>query len=412
MTRKMRGPRPAFVGAAALAAGALMLAGCSGPGTGGGGTPNASDQCGVVPKIAPNDPHGLLADFSDDVQEMYNAYPVKVQASALADFKSSKSSGWTAALVGMPPTNPFLTNLQKGIVSDLKANGFDVIADYAPDDVTNVPLQIQQLQEAIALKPDVIFYIPIAPEPALETVKAAYEAGIPVVATQSSLDSPYGVSVAMNTVLQAMVTGAGVLKGSRGEGDVLHIVGVPSSGTSADAAAGFNHVLKNCPGLNDPIEISGLFDPSVTQAEVLKFLASHPAGVAAVLQDGTMGLPALKAFQEAGATTIPPINDSGASQGFASWALQNKDYPYFGGTTSAEQQAAATVSVGKRILAGGGPKVNQIAFTPVIIDHSNLADIADPSWPVTDMTDLKNPPGTLLPPAQLDQFFTNTAAGN
>jgi ribose transport system substrate-binding protein len=396
-----------------LAVGALALAGCAGTGTpdSSGSDNPVGDACGTVPAIAPNDPSGLVAGLSEDLQAAYNAYPLEVQESAWADFTSPKTSGWKAAIVGMPPANPFIGQLQGAIKADLEAEGFDIVADFAPDVVSNVPLQIQQLQEAIALKPDVIFYVPIAPEPALETVKSAYDAGIPVISTQIALDTPYAVSVAMNAVAQAMITGAGVLKAAGGEGEVLHVTGIPGLGTTIDGEAGFSNVLDLCPNVTLAGEAPGAFNPATAQAEVLKFLATHPAGVDMVFQDGTMGLPALNAFLESGVDPVPPITDTGGSQGFASWALQNPDYAYFGSTTSAGQQAAATVSVGKRILAGGGPKMNQIAYAPLIVDRENLADIADPSWPITDMTQLENPPDTLLTPSQLDEFFTNPSAG-
>ncbi|ALJ21385.1 substrate-binding domain-containing protein [Microbacterium sp. No. 7] len=328
----------------------------------------------------------------------------------MADYKSSKTEGWTAAYVGHPPANPFIATLQENLINDLEAEGIEVIANLAPDVTSNVPLQIQQLQEAIALKPDIIFYLPAAPEAAIETIKSAYDAGIPVVTVQLPVDSPYAVNVAMNGVLQSMIAGAGVLS-SIGEGDLLRVVGVPGIGSTLDANTGIENVLEFCPDINVVGEVAGLFNPATTQAEVLKYLATNPAGVDAVLQDGTMGLPTFTAFQESGIDPIPPINDIGGSQGFANWALDNPDYPYYGSTTSATQQAAATVSVGKRILAGGGPKVNQIVYAPVIVDRDNLAEIADPSADYTDPTGLENPPGTLLPEALLDEFFTDPSAG-
>jgi len=91
--------------AAFVAVGALSLAGCSATPTDPAGTPDAAESptaggCGSVPEIGVTDPGGLLSTLSADVQSGYNAYPYEIKESAWSDWKSQKTDGFTAAIVG------------------------------------------------------------------------------------------------------------------------------------------------------------------------------------------------------------------------------------------------------------------------------------------------------------------------
>lgn len=410
MVKTSRGPRLAAAGVALATASALGLAGCAAP----TGSPTASDgpaagECGTVPQVGANDPNGLLADFPAEVADGYNLYPFEIQESAWADYASEKDGDYTAALVGMPPASPFIATMTEAIRSSLTDAGVEIVADFAPDDPSNVPLQLQQFNEALALKPDVIIYTPIAPEPSIDLVKAAFDAGIPVVAAQTPIDSPYAVSVTRNAALGIAEVTAGTVSAIGGEGSVLKVAGIPGIPNETFANAGAAAVLESCPGITIAGEVTGFFQPATAQAEVQKFLATNPLGVDAVLQSGTMGLGILNAFVESG-LDVPPIADDGASQGFAAWALQHPDYPYFGTPTPSVRTGQVVAEVALRILAGEGPKINQIVQKSNILTQENLADVADESWEVTDFSDLAGDDDDYQPTERLDLFFKNPGA--
>lgn len=409
MLKNRRVPRFA-AGIALVAAGAFAMSGCAGAAPGGkSASPSVTAGCGVVPDTGANDPNGLLKGFSNDVVKAFNLYPFEVRKSAWADFKSPKDGGYKAALVGMPPASPFIAVMSDAIRSSLKEAGVDIIADFAPDDPSNVPLQLQQFNEALALKPDVIIYTPIAPEPSIDLVKAAHAAGIPVVAAQTPIDSEFAVTVTHNSTLSIAEDSAGVLKAIGGKGSVLRVAGIPGIPNETFAKSGMDLMLKTCPDVKVAGEVTGLFQPATAQAEVLKFLATHPQGVDGVLQSGTMGLGIYNAFVESG-LPVPPINDDGASRGFAAWALNNPDYPYIGTTTPAARTGEVVADVALRILKGEGPKINQIVAKSVIVTQENLADYADKSWSITDGKDLTGKPDDYEPKERLDQFFLNPAS--
>ena len=173
--------------------------------------------------------------------------------------------------------------MSEAIRTSLKANGVKIVGDFAPDDPSNVPLQLQQFNEALSLKPDVIIYTAIAPEPSVGLAKAAHDAGIPLVAAQVPIDSEYAVSVTRNTPLAIAQVTAGTVASIGGKGNVLRVDGIPGIPVSTFASLGIDAVLENCPEVKVAGSVTGFFQPATAQAEVQKFLATNPAGVDAVL---------------------------------------------------------------------------------------------------------------------------------
>ncbi|BCW44820.1 substrate-binding domain-containing protein [Arthrobacter sp. StoSoilB5] len=412
-------PRFTTFGAAILSAGALVLTGCSAsgpaaPGSSGGNAPGAAEPaaagtCGSLPTDTVNDPNGLLAGFPKEIAAGYDLYPYEIRKSAWAGYKSKKTDGFTAAIVGMPPASPFIASMSAAIRTSLKASGVKIVGEFAPDDPSNVPLQLQQFNEALSLKPDVIIYTPIAPEPSVGLAKAAFDAGIPLVAAQVPIDSEYAVSVTRNTPLAIAQVTAGTLRAIGGKGNVLRVDGIPGIPASTFANLGIDAVLKNCPEIKVSGTVTGFFQPAKAQAEVQKFLATNPAGVDAVLQAGTMGVGIRNAFDDSG-MDVPPIADDGSSRGFSSWALAKQEYPFFGTTTPSVRTGEAVADVALRILKGQGPKINQIVEPSVIVSRENLAMLADPSWDHNDLTDLAGAPEDYLPTDRLNEFFSQPGA--
>ncbi|MGX5696274.1 substrate-binding domain-containing protein [Agromyces soli] len=414
MVKPTRPHRPGIV-AAFAALGALTLAGCAagGPGdTNAGSSPAASaaaGQCGSVPQVGAVDPDGLLASFSPDVQAAYNGYPYKLQESAWADWKSEKTEGYTAAIVGTSPAAPFIATYQDTLATALEEAGVDIVLNVAPNDPSDVPGQLQQFSQAISLKPDIIFFNPVAPEPALDLVEEAHAAGIPVVSVVVPIDSPYAISATYNGVLQSMATASGVFGAIGGSGDVLEVSGVPGIPNQLFWDAGRDQALELCPDINVVGTVQGLFQPPLAQQAVVQYLATNPAGVDAVIQAGTMGWAIRDAFIQSG-QPVPPIQDVGGSQGMAAYALENPDYAYFGTATPAVDMAKAAAQIGLKVLAGAGIKLNAVVNAPFIVDESNLADVVDPSWKIDDGTDLA-PEGAYFTDEQIAEFFTNPELG-
>lgn len=401
------------VAAAVVAAGLVLSACAATPDRGSDAVEpdgDASGTCGTVPDVGANDPDGLLEQFSAEVASAYNGHPLQVRESAWSDWAPDHEGPYRAALITNPPSNPFQVSLYEALRETLAENDVELIAEYAPASYTDVPQQLQQFEQAVSLDPDIIYFMPLAPGPAVEAVAAAADAGIPVVGVHVPIDSEYAVSVTQNSVLQAIEAGARVFETIGGEGTVLQVRGIPGIATDVDASAGYEAALELCPDITVAGEVTGNFEPGTAQAETLRYLAANPVPVDAVIQSGTMGVGVLQAFLESGRDPVP-IADLGASQGFVSWALQNPDYPYVGSGTPSARMGQVIAEVGIRMLHGEGPKVNQLVTRSLIVTRDNLAELGDESWETTDTTDFIGDPEQYFPEGTLDEFFAQPGAG-
>ncbi len=400
--------------AACVAAGALSLAGCSATPTNSAGSPDASETptaggCGSVPEIGASDPSSLLSGLSADIQAGYNAYPYEIQESAWSDWKSEKTDGFTAAIVGQAPAAPFISTYQSTLADSLEAAGVEIVLNVAPNDPSDVPGQLQQFGQALSLQPDIIFFNAAAPEAALDLVSQAHDAGIPVISMVSQIDSPYSISVTYNANLQAMVGAAETVKNIGGKGSLLEVTGIPGISNEIAWEDGNEKALALCPDVTVAGQAQGMFQPPVAQQAVVQYLATNPAGVDAVVQAGTMGWAIRDAFEQSG-LPVPPISDIGASQGFAAWAAADPDYPYVGTATPAVPMAQSAAQIGLKVLAGAGPKVNHVVWAPALITSADLPDIVDPSWVPEDGTDLA-PEGVYFTDEQIAEFFNSPELG-
>ncbi|NLT27241.1 MAG: substrate-binding domain-containing protein [Microbacteriaceae bacterium] len=413
--------------AASAALGALVLAGCApagdpaatdstatdatapGAGGAGGGETAAVGTCGSVPEIGANDPNGLLEGMSTEVQAGYNGFPYEIQESAWADFKSEKSDGFTAAIVGTAPAAPFIAAYQDALTEALEGAGVEIVLNVAPNDPSDVPGQLQQFGQALSLKPDIIFFSPVAPEPAIDLVNEAHAAGIPVVSLVVPIDSPNAISVVYNAVLQSMETASALFGDIGGSGEVLEVTGVAGIPNQIFWDAGRDHALELCPEIDIVGSVQGLFQPPLAQQAVVQYLSTNPAGVDAVIQAGTMGWAIRDAFVQSG-HEVPPMQDLGASQGMAAYAAQNPEFTYYGSITPPVAMAQGAAQIGLKVLEGAGPKVNQVVWAPHIIDSGTVGDFVDPSWGTDDGTDLTSDE-VYFTDEQTAEFFANPELG-
>ncbi|NWN89572.1 MAG: hypothetical protein HLX51_13730 [Micrococcaceae bacterium] len=154
-----------------VATAALLLSGCTGNGAEENDAAGAADDsavqagsCGSIPEMTPNDPNTLLGEMSEEVQAAYQGYPYEVKKSQWQDWKPDHDGPYTAAMVTDPPTNPFQVALYESMRNTLAENDVELIAEYAPASHADVPQQLQQFEEAISQDPDIIFFLPLAPD--------------------------------------------------------------------------------------------------------------------------------------------------------------------------------------------------------------------------------------------------------
>lgn len=403
---------------AALATATTSLVACGGSSTpaGAGGstatsqTSTAAGTCGSVPTIAPKDTSGALTSLGAPVSANYNGFTQPVEASAWKDWKPSHAAPYKVAISWPPPINAFQSETLSGVKKALTSSGqVTITKELAPTSPSDVPGQLQQINQLISDKPDLIVVQPIAPGPSVEVMNAAAKAGIPVVSAWNSTPTASAVSVGLNNFLQAATVAAKVVTAMGGKGDILLVHGIPGIQQDSDAMAGYKAVLALCPNIKVAGEVTGGYVNATAKAAVLQFLSTHPAGVDGVLQSGTMGLGVLNAFQQLG-KKVPPLADLGSSRGTVAYAHQNSStFQQFGTSTPDTAIGVAIGKVALKMLAGDGPKVNQIITQPVYITNENLGQIYQTGWEPTSTADAAGPSDDFMSDAYLATFFAKNS---
>lgn len=148
-----------------------------------------------------------------------------------------------------------VANLQADFFNQIKTSvekaageqGIEVITVDARGDSAT---QVDQIQDLITREVDALIYIPAGATAASVPVKAAQDAGIPVVAVdRNPPDVPANTFIATNSVAAAKELGDYVCKVTGGKGRVAVIQGQIGTTPELDRDKGFTEALAACPGL-------------------------------------------------------------------------------------------------------------------------------------------------------------------
>lgn len=393
---------------ATLALGACANSGDSAAGsTAGAGVGTGPGQCGSVPGDLPAGASALLTGLTAQATDAYKGLPSALTRSMWASWKPSRPGPHKVAILWNPPANAFATVTLENLTRELKASGdVDITATLSPSSFSDVPGQLQQFNQVLAQKPDLIIILPLAAQPAVQAAEAAGKSGVPVISAWNVIPSSAAVSVGVNNFRQAAVLGAKVVTALGGKGNVLQVRGIPGVAQDAEAAAGFAAVLKNCPDIKVVGSVTGNYASAPAKAATLQFLSANPGKIDGVLQSGTMTSGIISAFQQLG-RPMPVIADIGASQGSVAFAKANKSTYKMFGTAGADAAIGRTIgTVALRVLAGDGPTVNQLITEPALITNENLDAVAKPTWTVASGDSAAADDDPFMSAQLLDSFFT------
>jgi ribose transport system substrate-binding protein len=163
---------------------------------------------------------------------------------------STSSSAEEKITVGLAVANlqaDFFNQIKQSVDAEAKAKGVNLIVADAKGDAAT---QVDQIQDMITRGVKALIYIPAGATAAGVPVKAAKNAGIPVVAVdRNAPDAPGDTFIATDSVAAARTLGEYVCKVTGGKGEVAIIQGQLGTTPEMDRDKGFNEALANCPGL-------------------------------------------------------------------------------------------------------------------------------------------------------------------
>lgn len=161
----------------------------------------------------------------------------------------------TAAAQDQKTIGLAVANLQADFFNQIKesvekAAGEQSIEVVTVDAKGDAATQVSQIQDLITREVDALIYIPAGATAASVPVKAAKEAGIPVVAVdRNPPDAPGDTFIATDSVGAARALGQHVCAVTGGKGQIAIIQGQLGTTPEQDRDKGFTEALAGCPGL-------------------------------------------------------------------------------------------------------------------------------------------------------------------
>ncbi len=185
-----------------------------------------------------------------------------------------------------------------------------------PETEAQVDKQIEMLTTALGKKPAAIGFAALDSQAATPLLQQAKDAGIPIIAFDSGVDSDIPVATASTSNVAASALAATKMSGLiGGAGKVAVVAHDQTSRTGIDRTEGFvNEIKANHPGIEIvAVEVGG--GDQLKSAEITKTLmAANPdlKGLFATNEGGAIGMVA--GVQEAGAKLVIIGFDSGKAQ--------------------------------------------------------------------------------------------------
>jgi ABC-type sugar transport system substrate-binding protein len=373
----------------------------------------AASGCGSFPAPAPADPDGVIAALPTEQRNAlagYTNFPgstVKIVKSAWQNWKPSHGPPYRVSIIWGQLASDYQVQItdelkalfeKAGIHVDLRTTGNNV----------DVPQQIQLYNAAVQSKPDMIILQAAQPDAFIGPVDKAAAQGIPTETMVGFVSSKNAVNLDANGYQAAGTMASYTAKLLKGRGTLLYVQGVAGTGPDLQGVAGWDQVVKRCPGLKVAKDrVYGGFSDSIAKSEMLKYLATHPQKLDAVLEVAVMAPGVMRAFQQTG-RPMPIIPDTGLSKASLGYWNQHKaTYPDVGYTIPPVPAARAVVDVARRMLDGQGLKMNAIVGKAPIVTDANLGDWIDNRWNLNTPGAAPGDLQSFLPSKYLEAFFAH-----
>ena len=269
-------------------------------------------------------------------------------------------------------------------------------------------LQIQQMRQLVDQGVDAIIICCSNPTALNQTIKYAYEKGVPTFSFTGYVTSPYAINSSVNYHQAGYEIGRWMSKEIGEKGNVLVMEGIPGASASDSQNAGVLDGLAQSPDIKLVGNIAHMWTSQVGQAEVQKWLATHPQKLdgIAVQSSGETGV--LQALLQSG-REIPPISIGGELGALCYWR-NNPDY-----ISSAIQTwpPGDDIELGwnimMRTMQGQGPKIQSILVPTVVSTFDDIKGILDENCDRNSTDWLHVGIDTWGGTDYLNQFFVNPA---
>lgn len=364
---------------------------------------------------------GALAEGLDElkpdiVEQLYNSNMLDpaqpVGPSAYRDFKAKNPPPWTIGYASSYAGNTWRANameeLQKNIIPKWKELGLidDVIITQSN---LNDSTQIQQMRQLVDQGVDAVFVCCSNPTALNQTVKYAYDKGVPVFSFTGYLTSPYSVNSSVNYQLAGFEIGKAMAEELGGEGNVLVVEGIPGTSGSDSQDRGVKAGLATAPGIKIVGSIAGMWTDQIAQGEVQKWLATHPGKLDGIVVQSAAEMGVLRALKQSGRKGVK-VAIGGELGALCTWRKNPELIDVAIQTWPPQDDIRLIWNIMMRTLQGQGPKVESVLVEPVRVTYDDVTKLLPEDCDENSQNWLEvGPDNWGQSAAYLDDFFLRPA---
>jgi len=211
--------------------------------------------------------------------------------------------------------NPFFVELRDGAQAAAEAAGVQLnIVDAQNDSAT----QANQLATAAAGATKAVIVNPVDSDAAASAVQALGKAGIPVIAVDRTVNGAELASLVASDNVAGGRQAADELAKSMGEtGSVIALQGVSGTSASRDRGAGFEEGMKAYPNITVVAKQTANFDRAAALDVTTNLMQAHPEVTGLFAENDEMALGAVQALGARAGQDVMVVGFDGTSDGLA-----------------------------------------------------------------------------------------------
>ena len=270
--------------------------------------------------------------------------------------------------------------------------------------------QLQQYETVSHSGVDLMIAFVLQPQPFARAIADAANRGIPTISAANPVPTADAVSVDGNKYLGAAETASYISRLQSGKGNWLYVKGIAGSAVDLLSVSAWDSVASHCPGVKViKDQVYGGLSDSIAKGAMLRYLATHPQPLDAVMQTAYMGTGIMSAFQQSG-RAMPVVEDSGLTKGTLGYWWHNRPkYHGVGTSVPAGPFSPAVAEVALRMLHGQGVKLNALVGVDPVVTDANLDKWAEPSWTLTTPGGAPGPRDSFMTSSYINAFFSHPA---
>ncbi|GEC09831.1 transporter [Streptomyces spinoverrucosus] len=290
-----------------------------------------------------------------------------VGATSLLHSGSSTAAQQKVGLSLSTLNNPFFVQIRAGAEAEAKKLGADLTVTDAQNDASQ---QANQLQNFTSEGLSSIIVNPVDSDAAGPAVRAANQAGIPVVGVDRGVNKAKTAALVASDNVEGGELGAKALAEKLGgRGTIVILQGQAGTSASRERGAGFAEGLKAYPGIKVVAKQPADFDRTKGLDVMTNLLQAHPDIDGVFAENDEMALGAIKALGSKAGTSVQVVGFDGTPDG-----LKAVEDGTLYASVAQQPRELGRIAVDNALRAAEGEKVSATVKVPVkVVTKENVA---------------------------------------